>query len=113
MKWQTLHDIALVDMAEKIGCDQVLDDLIQLIPEDKLEEYLRIINRDECLQLEIFRTKAVEHTYKGNLIIEYFDGVFMATAIGIGEDITTHCTDSLEAAEEWLDDNGYSVEEEE
>lgn len=49
MDWETLHDIALVDMAEKIGCDQVLDDLIQLLPEDKLEEYLRIIDRDECL----------------------------------------------------------------
>lgn len=57
------------------------------------------------------KNKVNEHIYKGNLIIEYSDGVFMATAIGIGEDITTHCTDSLEAAEKWLDDNGYSIEE--
>ena len=52
----------------------------------------------------------IEHEYKGNLIIEYSDGDFMATAIGIGGDITTQHCKSLEDAQQWLDDNGYSIE---
>lgn len=51
MDWQALHDIATCTMAEKIGSDQVLDDLIQLIPENRLEEYLRIIDKDEYLEI--------------------------------------------------------------
>lgn len=59
----------------------------------------------------MMKNKVNEHVYKGNLIIEYSDGTFLATAFGINEDITTHCTESLEGAEKWLDDNGYSIEE--
>ena len=55
-------------------------------------------------------TEITEHDYKGNLIIEYPNGVFMATAIGIDGDITTHNCDTLEKAEKWLDDNGYSLD---
>lgn len=51
-----------------------------------------------------------EHNYKGNLIIEYPDGDFMATAIGIDGDVTTQHCDTLEKAEKWLDDNGYSLD---
>ena len=52
-----------------------------------------------------------EHVYKGNLIIEYPDGDFMATAIGLEEDITSEHCSSLEKAQEWLDTNGYSIED--
>lgn len=53
MDWQKLHDIALVDMANKIGCDQVLDDLISVIPMPTLEEYLKRV--DEMEDMGIFK----------------------------------------------------------
>ena len=53
MDWQELHDIALVDMADKIGCDQVLDDLISVIPIPALEEYLKRV--DEMEDMGIFK----------------------------------------------------------
>ena len=59
---------------------------------------------------EIKEITCIEHEYKGNLIIEYPDGDFMATAIGIGGDITNQHCKSLEDAQQWLDDNGYSIE---
>ena len=51
-----------------------------------------------------------EHIYKGNKIIEYPNGDFIATAIGVGEDIITQHCESLEKAQKWLDDNGYSID---
>lgn len=66
MEWEELHDIALVDMAEKIGCDQVLDDLIDLIPLQELEKYLREIDITEELNIFNSKVKKVTMTFTVN-----------------------------------------------
>ena len=52
-----------------------------------------------------------EHVYKGNKILEYPDGTFLATAFYHLGGMTSEAFDSLEKAQKWLDDNGYSIEE--
>lgn len=57
-----------------------------------------------------------EHTYKGNLILEYSHGVFVALGFNDKDNQDNiedyNSCDSLEEAKKWLDDNGYSIEEE-
>lgn len=60
MEWQELHDIATHIMAEKIGSDQVLDDLLDFIPLQELEKYLREIDMTE--DLNIFNSKGKKVT---------------------------------------------------
>ena len=54
--------------------------------------------------------KPIEHYYKGNKIIEYGVETFMATWIVDGE-VHSDNFKSLESAQKFLDDNGYSIEE--
>lgn len=54
--------------------------------------------------------KHIEHIYKGNLIIEYNTDSFMATWYVDGE-VNSDYFKSLELAQKFLDDNGYSIEE--
>lgn len=66
MEWQELHDIAACIMAEKIGSDQVLDDLLDLIPLQELEKYLREIDMTEGLNIFNSKVKKVTMSFTVN-----------------------------------------------
>lgn len=66
MEWQELHDIAAYTMAEKIGSDQVLDDLLDLIPLQELEKYLREIDMTEGLNVFNSKVKKVTMSFTVN-----------------------------------------------
>ena len=51
-----------------------------------------------------------EHIYTGNKIIEYPDGTFTAYYLIAEDDIENKNFNTLEEAEKWLDDNGYSID---
>lgn len=54
-----------------------------------------------------------EYIYKGNKIVEYEKGLFMAYYMPDPTDplnIETKRFNALKDAERWLDENGYSVE---
>ena len=81
------------------------------------EEYLDGDNVTECVEdvecpygtfVNEENYKNVE--YKGNLITIYNDGHVVAWGEDELYDVYTFETDSLEKAQKWLDDNGYSKE---
>lgn len=54
-----------------------------------------------------------EHIYKGNKIVEYAPNDFIAYYFANGDvdgDIQSKFFESLELAQEYLDDNNYSIE---
>lgn len=56
-----------------------------------------------------------EYIYKGNLILEDPKRLFTAVVFNDRENqdnVEGYTCDSLEVAMKWLDDNGYSIEEE-
>lgn len=55
--------------------------------------------------------KSKEHIYKGNKIIEYEDGVALATALDEDGEVIAKGFDTLKDAKVWLDYNGYSIDD--
>lgn len=45
----------------------------------------------------------IEHEYKGNLILEFNDGTFLATRINENCEPEENSTPSLEKAKKWID----------
>lgn len=69
MERKELHDIATYIMAEKIGSDQVLDDLVDLIPTQELEKYLIRIDIIEGLGIFKPELKKVTIAFVVNNIV--------------------------------------------
>lgn len=64
--------------------------------------------------MKIFKAKVKEHIYRGNKIIEYSDGTFIAYYYAKddnSEDIMQFPTDNLVAAQRRIDEYARSTEE--